>query len=908
MPRVKFRDFSGGLHLSGHADMQPRNTLRIADGIMCPVQGRLRMAGVPVARFSSTGVTVDGVFRFQTRIWLEGTSAGVHIVRRNNATFSTAFTTITFPAAYGSQAAVALVANSKCTGVFAPPNDGRQEALFLLDIRNTGPNLFKSIDPTSTATTRWGILPLTQADVQSANLVLEPQDEQFIHTNPATDPLEAAGDWTLASGDEDALSGPTALTTETTIAVQGNSLKLVVARDDTAQITRAFGADIDLSEFPATSNPSSDQDYIQFWVRVRRPTRLENLEIAFDTTAAGDFADTFFSRELTFKVVRRRQKRELLALGDLVRVGEEQQFLAENALKPKNLTYDAELGNQQISVAKNTWTRVTIPKASFEKNGNAEWSTVRAIRITCTGNKEGRTAVYLDRLTHNGGVGMVGQYQYTFTIRNSETGTRSNPFITEDGFVINETPLATGAVPAVAERQGVSILFPSTRTFDPQADEFEVWRTVGNGKAYFRTGYITLDTPGTLVAGTEIIDLTSDFIGLNDIQTAEFTQTTNSGDYTGFATLDPTEELPLDNDSPNSPAFAFQDAVGLHIGRMWWTRNVATDDGFGNDQDAQGQVFYSPSGRYEAVQGFVPVTSGATDACQKLTRWNDRLFVHTMHGMYEIVGTDEPFIAHRIEGAPGTMRPGTVKASAEGIFWVSPSDGVYRFNGQFAENISDAALYQLVKLREAVETYPATYDPQEAEIGNNAYWMAPCAANIGNANFDTAEPLLIFDFETRSWRAKPNTRFLYFDWGATVAIVSGPNGQMLGADSANEVLDLEPKPFNTAGQTAALLVKTVATRVGPGQQGVLRTLHIEVDLQGEIMTPALIIDDVTTTLSNITGTGRLIFTFKPNLPGQVFSVILSSASVNNPIEIFGIELDIYVPGETIADSGLAGDR
>src|ERR1041385_684099 len=103
MALIKFRDFSGGLHLTSQPDIQPRNSLRRARNIAPPVGGRLRCASPPVARKSAVGIAVDGLFRYQNIYFAEGTSAGVHKFRIDNGADS--WSDVSLPGNVGSGAA-----------------------------------------------------------------------------------------------------------------------------------------------------------------------------------------------------------------------------------------------------------------------------------------------------------------------------------------------------------------------------------------------------------------------------------------------------------------------------------------------------------------------------------------------------------------------------------------------------------------------------------------------------------------------------------------------------------------------------------------------------------------------------------------------------------------------------------
>ena len=874
MPRARFRTFIKGLLLTPPADETPQDALRRARNVGPLLDSRLRMAP-PFTLLEDVGITsvVHSITRFGGLLF-----AALSTTLRRNAS---PWATVTLPAAFNPAGpethATITLTGSPLRFLKAPPTDDVKEYLFVVDQGGTGDNLFK-VD-SSGAASRWGIHPLTETEMDAANIQAGPtsQDEIYIHT-AASDPINSAADWTLASADEDALSADTALSTAASPAIEGNSLKLIVGKDDAAQITRSYApTTIDLTQFGGGGAVSSIQDYIQFYVRVKRPTRIENIEIAFDTTSSGDFTTAYFSRALEFKVVTQKKKRELLALGDLIKVGKEQEFLQQKADKATDITYDQQFGAQKISVAKNTWTRVTIPKSAFEKVGAADWSTVTAIRFTATANKDGKTTVYFDRLTMNGGVGMLGQYLYAFTWHNSVTGTRSNPTITADGKLLAASTTTSGSNDVV-ERQPVIVGIVGLAG-DPQADELEVWRTLGNGVTYFKAGYIDLDVPGT-VPTTTFADRTSDYIGMHDTQVAEYTAVTAAGTYHGNAVLDGDTTLPLDNDTPNASDFAFRDAVGLHVGRMWYFNNQASTGGAGNG-------YYSPAGRAECVTGFIQITSGNSDPVLKGQIWDNRLFAITREALYEILGTDEPFVARKIEGAPGTLLPNTFVAAPIGLFWVAP-DGVYYFDGSSATNITDATLAPLFRFRDATEDFAASSIPSIGEAGRNSLWLADGTGS---------EYTYVFDFDTRAWRYREKVVALYYD-AFTGAMIGAP----IGGGSFDDLYNLEPFPFDNTGVAQTLDIKTGEVRAGPGVKGVARKVYVEADSATETLSVELYVDGSAVALGSCSTTaGRLVNEFNVNRAGERFAVRVTGTLLTEAVILYGIEIDLYVPASAASD-------
>lgn len=895
MARVKMREFSGGLNLSGDPDIQPKNTLRKAANIAPPIAGRIRVASPPKAILTAIGVPVDAFIRYQNRYVIASLSGPTFKLETGDYPTDT-WTTITpakKPPAYTTPIAFA----GKTTFVLAPPNDGRHEALFFVDRQSGGQNLWKLIDPTDASkVSLWGILPPSAGNTTGVVTSLQAQGSKYVNTvADQTDPLESAEGWTLAAADENGLDPSTSLTWVAPPAVDGQSAKIHLAKDDAAQITHDYGANVDLTTFTVVGD-SSDQDYIQFFVRIRRPKHLENFEVTF-STGDTNYNNTFTS-QLTFQLVKGKKSAKLTALGDLVKNKDIQQFLKDEQTKNYDIATSTTLstGTQQFPVAKNHWTRVTLPKAVFSIGNNADWSQVKSVRFTATANKQGATAVFIDSLKLVGGVGIVGDYQYTLTFRNSSTGTRSNPNIDQNGViaVIHASN---------AERQGIKLQLPAM-SFDPQADQVEVWRTVGNGATFFLAGRLQLTTPGTVTGGVgdTIIDKTADYIGLHSTSTT-YSEVITSGTYNGNAILDPATELLIDNDSPNDPAFAFEDAVGIHVGRMWFTRNTQTVNAFGSSQDALGQVYYSPAARYEAVQDFIQVTPGRSDPVQKLIVWNDRLFAFTSAGVFEIVGVDEPFVAQKVEGAPGVQYPDSIVSSQAGIFYVA-WDGVYMFNGQWAQNITDATLQPIFKWKEAVEQFPASTTWLEAVVSKNALFMIGSSTNDGvipTAGSTNGGLVLVLDLATQAWRYRDSApRCLYYDH---------VSGQILGAIGTGAIYDIEPTPFNTGAPLAQTFVlKTATVRVGSGQKGVLRKVFLDIDSQSVVgILPTIQTDEVVSNLSTIsTATGRRTVEWTVNTAGErfLFEVSFVAAAA---VEIFGVEFDIYVPGVTIQDSGLGGD-
>lgn len=872
MPRLQFHLFPDGLRLVDSVGEGPPTSLRRARNVASLAGGVLRSATVPVT--VATPVVARSFAKFNGRFITRGTNAGEKL-QFETGTGTNVFTTLTMPTLPAGFGTTLVAGNDPMTFLAAPPtSDVNTEYLFGVDGTNIGTNRALVKVDGAGAVTAWGILPPTPNDALGILLTKDTQSEKFINT-VATDPFEAAADWPITAADEDGLQAFTSVATIASPSILGNSIRVRVAKDDSAKITRTFAAPIDLTTFGALA--SGDEDFITFYIRVRRPKHITSLNVTLSTDVPGandDIKANFYSRELNFRTVTKQQKKKLLGLGDLIQVGHEQEFLQNQHTKESDLSFQQSIGEQRIAIGRNVWTRITLPKSSFEASGSPTWASIRAIQMTVAANKQGSTAVFFDRMTINGGVGTHGDYDYTITFKNSITGTRSNPPIDNATGTFTGIPNSIVKVTiADVERQGVLLTFPHI-LLDPQVDFVEIWRTVGNGKAFFKAGQLAVSTPGDVPLNATFDDTTADYFGLNS---------------TATHVLDPALELPIDNISPRDPELVFQDCIErVHYGRVWWTRNV-----FGTG--TQGRAYYSPIGRLEAVQAFVDVTSGVTDPCQRVLVWNDRLFCFTKSALYEILGTDEPFVVQRVEGAPGTLAPYTIASSTSGLYYWA-EDGIYRFNGQFAENVTDEKLLPVTRYGITSGDFPGgtTRIPTRGAAGRNSYYLQ------GFCGFT-----LVYDFASQTFRyldaasATTGHGFLWFDY---------VTGEMLAeSNNTGTIQKIEPR-ISTSFADASASTGTVAFsasvvfRAPPGRQAIVRKVWIDASTTGDtsaaglFTTSSIIIDGTSFPLTigvGLTNQDRQISENNVNKSGNTFELIVGGAfrrvTVNN------IEVDYTVP-------------
>jgi hypothetical protein len=902
MPRIRFGLAPQGLHLNNDETLQPEGTLRIARNVAnLSGQGFVRSAP-PYQGLGSVAIG-RAMTLFNNRFILRGESGSPVTQMIGRATTQGGLTLVSL--SLPTTPAVNLRSTDQPTlFTTASPIPGKDEYLFILEPANQpGDNALLKLSDAGTLS-HWGILPPKQTDVTTIQLTKGTQQKKYINT-VASDPMDDSGapggntvDWVLSAGDEDGLSPDSFSHVETGTTAPGSSrcVKFRAGANDVAQITRTFATPVNLTTFGTTA--SGDGDFIQFWVKVRRPATVKALEIQFDTND-GTFT-SMFHREVQFVLVKPRQRRKLIGHGDLVPEHHQAAYLRKHASKTLDLSLAEEQGKPRIPVGRNAWERVTLPKSTFDGEGN--WATVKAVRFVLHATQAGKAAIYLDELAIVGGAGLHGDYEYTITYTSEDgtprsSGARSNPPLDDGKGTYTGIPnaLVTARISGI-ERQAVTLTFPNGLTFDPQVNRIEIWRTVGNGKAFFRAGYITV-SGGTLSAGYQFVDSAADYYGMSDTAA-----NVTSGNNVSFAVLDPAEELPLDNTSPNDPSFAFQDMVDRpHMGRMWWARNVAAiredDTTDTSAQGGRGLVYYSPPGRLEAVEAFVPVTSGISDPVQKIVVWSERLFAFTTSSLYEIVGSDEPFVAQKIEGAPGTIYPFTVVPTTVGIIYLS-QDGVYLFNGQQSTNITDPVLMPIFRFLASTEELVVQTPPTSirAVAGRNAYYLG-----LGLVTGF----VMVFDLENGSWR--------YLEGGANGWAASGTNRGMSFYDAFNNrvLVDfgsginvgiMDPSVYPTTGVTNTFNLKYGSYRTGPGRKGILRKVFADITVgpSGTLSSANVVavVDGAENTFTFPNGTAgqRIVQEYNLNLPGERFGVrFLGNAA--RDVRINAMEMDIYEPGE-----------
>lgn len=631
------------------------------------------------------------------------------------------------------------------------------------------------------------------------------------------DDFDSAASWTG--------SGAT-LTDEGTIKQEGtNSMKMAVAWKASGTATKSITVDLTA----VSTEVSSDADTVDVWFRADRPERIENIEISF-ALGGTTFSTDFYTRIITIAATKpARTQKGVASLNEVVDT--QLQFI-EAATGAELYPSEADnlaiqLGTVSVPLEKDVWVKLRIPKLAFVRSGEnsaLDWSDVQAVKLTVTTNGRGAVNTYWDQMALNGGAGMQGRYRYHITYFNENTGSRSNP---------NDTYVEVTDV-----KRGKVTLASLPTSSDAQVTHIEIWRTMGDGTFFF---LVTQLANGTATYE----DRTSDYLGLGKVDANTLQNV----------------ELQFDNIVPSS---TFEYATGPHQGRMWWCNDTESGKG--------GHVYYSPVGRAESVKSFIDCTS-SDDQTQALAIWNGSIYCFAQSGIFEILGTDEPFVPRRVFGCPGTLQPHSIIRTPLGIVYTA-HDGVRIFNGNSSMILHDDPVMRIMR-RETVEGIAGfvpvfgTYGRDEVYLGDTVVTLA-CNLPEGRwRNLGIAANAMYFEDDTGDLMAAFNDKILEFE---------------------------DPAASDDDGDDIAFEIKTPTTLLDPNQVVRVGRVIVDVNPNGQQLTAYIDMDGTESTLGLISGSSRTKVELPCDVSGRVVAVRIAG-SISAIVEIFHIKARMSLGGQ-----------
>jgi len=848
MPRVSIRSFLGGLFLSHPRDEVPSGTLYRASGIRNPGLARSLRSRWGSRLLETFGTSiVHSIVRWHDRRYYgvsndsgdtfgtPGWGAGSGVGRK-----------LTFASGVPTSGAGTLAQNA-----------GSPEHLFVAGLGTP----IKIRD--GNVSTRWGIEP----PVDNPNILFEAapvafangQNFKFWETFNSMGTVGAADELKFDSANLNTIEIDTVIVPPDSPQNPGSvaSLFFDVKPDRTAWVQRAMVnssgvfTDQDFRRFgnPIGGPPSALQDWIVLDVRLETPETLESFEIRFGTQGY-KVGMTHFREIIVDDAIVKGTLEHPKGVADIEEIRADQQQLVDDTPGAgQSSTFITKTADQlavdRLSPNANSWTRLRIPKSSFKildlPADKEPWEQISIWEIQVRTNKRGACKVWVDSGGLFGGTGMQGEYQYLVTFRNGLTGSRSNP---------NPTPVKVKS----PYRTGV-LLSGLPASNDVQVTTKEIWRTQGNGSLFFLCG--------TVGAGIfAFLDRVADFRGM-----AEFAA---QADNDALVMLQDVE-IQFDNIPPQEK---MECVVGPHLGRLFGTRDLVAGH--------KGRVYWSELGRLEAWKDFLLVT-GDNDPMQTLVIAMGVLYAFSEEKCWEIVGTG-PFEARELFGVPGTHYPFSVVPTPYGIIYLS-QDGVRVLTGSQSLLVAPDAVLPLFRGEsgEFVGSFPTDTNPQFvcAEFWNDEYFLTD--------RFKT----LVVNLAKGVWREVGMPFQSMFRERDTDSFLAGVRGDALEWEVAGVTTD--------AGVPIAFRAQVPAVRPGAGlEEFVTQRLYVDADTNGQTLDVTLFSQEHAIARQGgpfpIQTTGRETHEIALCTPMAVGYVSLTGL-LTEEVEVFGVELDVHVPGD-----------
>lgn len=617
------------------------------------------------------------------------------------------------------------------------------------------------------------------------------------------------------------------------------SLAVTVAASTTAVLYQ--DVDLDLSEF-SDGTESSHQDYIVFQFRCDNPAAISYLQLDF---SLGD--TTYAHNVLSAKVqIEGDNDFDLLEGTETFFAGiaDLEEYLSPNQEKESQLDFQFDapedlnhsrnwhhavtkgLESKTITAQKNAWKQVRISKQSFSRQGEDTyyWADVKSVKITIkTNSVSGGVVCNFDALQLAGGTGLQGNYKYQVTYLNNTTGTRSNP---------NPTPVRVKKV----KRHRVSLTNLPVST-DPQVSHVEIWRTVGNGSVLF---YVDKVANGVTTYLDEVAD-------------------TYAMDTRAGVSLLASKALVWDNIVPPSGYFACE----YFNASVFWCRNAS---------GRKGNLYYSPVGRVEGVQGFVRLSSD-DDPLYRPIEWNGSLYVFSEGRVFQVAGTN-PYVARTVYGCPGTRFPRTIVGTPYGIVYQA-ADGIRLFNGLRSVPLGLEEMGRIFR-GESSENL-TEFVGQRAAYAREEYIIS-----------DGTQTLAL-NLRTSTWRD--------LGIGLSAICTEYDTQKVLASFDDKVALFEENGELSDSGDAIEFCAQTATAKADVDKHAMLNWIYVDVDTNGQVLNPTLVTDSGDVVLGQIVTTARETVVFPVNKEVRRAALRLEG-SLTNRVEIFEVTFDVSEPGLT----------
>ena len=339
-------------------------------------------------------------------------------------------------------------------------------------------------------------------------------------------------------------------------------------------------------------------------------------------------------------------------------------------------------------------------------------------------------------------------------------------------------------------------------------------------------------------------------ITISDNSTTSTTDNVDDDDLQSF-------QLQTDNDPPYDTCAEawFHDSV------MWMTRD--------SQPGTAGRAYYSPVGRPESLLGFVEV-SNTDDPCQVGFSFAESNWVMTQKNIYRITGDAEPFVPRKVHKCPGTIYPYTVVVTPFGVVYQS-FDGIRLFDGNTSTLIGFEAIGPLFRGQtlENIAAFVgtvATYAKEEYIVSDGTVTLA-------------------INLRLGTWRELGVGCSALYTEEDTPNVIASFNFGVYALEDYATVLD---------GTDAIDLEWELGAKISDiSQRTTVQRIYLDIDTDGQLMTPTLIIDDTTVELPTFIATGRQLIEYSINRTCRLVGIRLTG-QVESTVNLYAVEMDLYL--------------
>lgn len=464
------------------------------------------------------------------------------------------------------------------------------------------------------------------------------------------------------------------------------------------------------------------------------------------------------------------------------------------------------------------------------------------------------------------------------------THVSGNPYYIDAGtgyYFLLTTNGTTGATPPnwnvpTSTWSAVSI-FLTNETVAPLAANGSFWQVTGLGSS----GQSQPNWAGSPAAGSTILDGTVTWTNIGPQLTTDNTavwtfQGINSTEILGNT------QVALDN-APPQITYGWAEDIGTGGGaQVLWTADSA--------QGAAGYIYSSPPGRPESV-GTAYLVSGTNDPMQGIVTWDGVPWAFSTARIFQASGNYPAIVFSEVDGALGTTVPATiVPLQLVGIvYWAADGIRVVNWAGSRLLGFQQLApIFRGQPEENIAQPWSNVNPPEWAEqFRNEIVFSDSTYFSIAITYDGNAEGRL-------GWR-QPGPIF-------RAAFYEAQSGEIQASFGGFVYLYEHPGAVTDGGLPIPFIIQSPGDMPDVGQEFTTQRLYLTLNpgvtssLLPQLITPTLIIDGRSIALPPITANKRTTFELTPKLFGRFFDGIRLDATLTGRIEIFRLEVDVWVGG------------